>query len=295
MIVSMTGFGKSEAVLTGKKLSLEIKSLNSRQTDISLRMPSFLREKEPEIRNLLSRHLERGKIDLFITTELTGDVTATTINKPLALHYYRELRDLVTETMDPSSHDLLPIVMRMPDVIQSSREEASESEWTDVLDALEKAVSQVREFRIHEGTILEKDIRSRILMILQKPDSIGPYEKGREEAIRERLLADLRKIAEGEPGGAIPDRNRFEHELIYYLERLDITEEKVRLKKHCDYFLEILDEPASQGRKMGFITQEIGREINTIGSKAGDAAIQRIVVEMKDELEKIKEQLLNIL
>jgi uncharacterized protein (TIGR00255 family) len=294
MIASMTGYGKAEAVLAGIKLTIEIKSLNSKQTDISVKLPSLYREKEPEIRNLIMQQLERGKIDFYTYAEITGDISSFTINKPLALHYYRELKDLLSEMMENSDPDLLPVIMKMPDVLQSSREDISESDWKTLKQAIEEAISGVLEFRTGEGKILENDFRSRVGLIMRFLGSIDPFEKKRTTDIRERLVKEFEKLSRSE-ASVVPDQNRFEQELIFYLEKLDITEEKVRLRKHCSYFLETLDEKTSQGKKLGFIVQEMGREINTIGSKANDAEIQRVVVQMKDELEKIKEQLSNIL
>ena len=295
MIASMTGYGKAEAILPGLKLTIEIKSLNSKQTDISLKLPSVYRPREPEIRNFLIQQLERGKIDLFANAEVTGDLSTVSINKPLALHYYRELKDLQEEMMEHSDDDLLPVIMRMPDIIQTGREEISESDWDTVKQAIDKAVMQVRTFRNDEGNVLEKDLLARLKIIQNLLISIEPFEKQRTQSIRERIHKELMNLT-GSDGNPLPvDQNRFEQELIFYLEKLDITEEKVRLGKHCTYFLETIREEASQGKKLGFIVQEMGREINTIGSKANNAEIQRIVVQMKDELEKIKEQLLNIL
>ncbi len=295
MIASMTGYGKAEAALTGMKITVEIKSLNSKQTDISLKLPSFYRDKEPEIRNLLTRRLERGKIDLYIYTEITGDVTSVTINRQLALHYYRELKQLLSEMEGASGEEILPVIMKMPDVLKQGTEEISDADWVSVLDAIDKAVSEVLKFRSGEGKILEKDLRQRVNAILELLKSVEPFEKKRTEDIRERLIKEFENLSGSDKSPIEIDANRFEQELIYWLEKLDVTEEKVRLEKHCIFFLETLSGEASQGKKLGFIAQEMGREINTLGSKANDAGIQKIVVLMKDELEKIKEQLSNIL
>ncbi len=295
MIASMTGYGKAEAALTGMKITVEIKSLNSKQTDISLKLPSFYRDKEPEIRNLLTRRLERGKIDFYIYTEITGDVTSVTINRQLALHYYRELKQLLSEMEGASGEEILPVIMKMPDVLKQGTEEISDADWVSVLDAIDKAVSEVLKFRSGEGKILEKDLRQRVNAILELLKSVEPFEKKRTEDIRERLIKEFENLSGSDKSPIEIDANRFEQELIYWLEKLDVTEEKVRLEKHCIFFLETLSGEASQGKKLGFIAQEMGREINTLGSKANDAGIQKIVVLMKDELEKIKEQLSNIL
>ncbi len=292
MIKSMTGYGKSVAGITGRKLTIEIKALNSKQLDLNMKIPGFLRESELEIRNYLNLHLDRGKIDFFIGTETTGELLNFSLNHEMAMQYYKELKSLKKEMRDDCS--LLPIVMNMPDVVQTSREEMNEQEWTTISDGIAAAVNQVNDYRLSEGKALEEDMLKRVQSILQLLDSIDPYEKSRIEEIRDRMQRGFTTLS-GDFNGSSPDLNRFEQELIYYLEKLDITEEKVRLLKHCQYFLETLGEAGPQGKKLGFVAQEMGREINTIGSKASHAEIQKIVVQMKDELEKIKEQLMNIL
>ena len=291
----MTGFGKAEAEVRGRKFTIEIRSLNSRQTDISLKIPGIFRDKEMEIRNFLSQKLERGKIDLYITSDSSDETSNYSINKNLAKRYREELRELQSELNEEEMMGLLPLILRLPDVVQSGRDVLQEGEWLIVKEAFERSVLLLDEFRIHEGSILDEDMRSRTDLILTLLESIGPFESNRIRFVKDKLRREFRNMIEGDQGSGIIDENRFEQELIYYLERMDITEEKVRLKKHCEYFLETLNIGVSQGKKLGFITQEIGREINTIGSKANDADIQKIVVQMKDELEKIKEQLLNIL
>jgi uncharacterized protein (TIGR00255 family) len=248
-----------------------------------------------EIRNFLSQKLERGKIDLYITSDSSDETSNYSINKNLAKRYREELRELQSELNEEEMMGLLPLILRLPDVVQSGRDVLQEGEWLIVKEAFERSVLLLDEFRIHEGSILDEDMRSRTDLILTLLESIGPFESNRIRFVKDKLRREFRNMIEGDQGSGIIDENRFEQELIYYLERMDITEEKVRLKKHCEYFLETLNEGVSQGKKLGFITQEIGREINTIGSKANDADIQKIVVQMKDELEKIKEQLLNIL
>ena len=294
MITSMTGYGKVIIELPGKSLTIEIKSLNSKQLDISLKLPGAFRDKEPEIRNLISQKLERGKIDFYLSTEITGDVLNYSINKVLAKKYYKEIKELSGELHEKEEGSLLRIILNMPDVLHSGKEELKEEEWLKLREGIENTLIQVNEFREGEGKILENDIRPRVSQIRNLLASIEPYEQSRMEEVRARLLKGFQDTRKNELPGA-PDPNRFEQELIYYIERLDITEEKVRLEKHCDYFLETLKEPVSQGKKLGFITQEMGREINTIGSKANHVEIQKIVIQMKDELEKVKEQLLNIL
>ena len=294
MIKSMTGYGKAAIEITGRKLTIEIKTLNSKQLDLNLKIPGYFREKEWEVRTLLTQKLERGKIDFYIGTEVTGEMLSYSINHSLAKKYHEELKMLSLELNEECPADMLSLVVKMPDVMQTSRDEMNENDWEFISGAVSEAVAQVDEFRISEGRILEDDMLKRVHSIMQLLDSIQPYEINRIKELRERLLRDFSNY-KGDFNGSAPDQNRFEQELIYYLEKLDITEEKVRLQKHCQYFLETLHESVSQGKKLGFVTQEMGREINTIGSKANDSEIQKIVVQMKDELEKIKEQLGNIL
>jgi len=291
----MTGYGKAIIELPGKNLAIEIKSLNSKQLDIAMKLPGTFREKEPEIRNYIAQKLERGKIDFYINTEITGDILNYSINKNLAKKYYREIKELSDEINEKEEGSLLRILLNMPDVLRAGKEEIKEEEWLTLRQGIENTLIQVNEFRAQEGKILENDIVPRVKQIQHLLSSIGGYEKSRLTELRERLQKGFRDLQNTESYTGVADPNRFEQELIYYIERLDITEEKVRLEKHCDYFLETLKEPVSQGKKLGFITQEMGREINTIGSKANHVEIQKIVIQMKDELEKVKEQLLNIL
>jgi len=295
MIKSMTGYGKTTVDITGRKLTIEIKTLNSKQFDLNLKTPGYFREKELEVRNLLMQQLDRGKIDFYITTEVTGEMMNYSINHDLAKKYYAELNLLQGELKEPVMESMLPLVLKMPDVMQTSRDEMTETDWIIIVNGISEAISMVDHFRMNEGSVLESDFRKRVDIILNLLQKIEPFEKNRMQEIRERMYRDFASLASADLNGSAPDKNRFEQEVIYYLEKLDFTEEKVRLKKHCDYFLETLDESVSPGKKLGFITQEMGREINTLGSKASDASIQRIVVQMKDELEKIKEQLGNIL
>lgn len=295
MILSMTGFGKTLVDLPGFKITVEIRTLNSRLFDLSLKIPAFLRDKEAEIRSILAHQIERGKTDLMITYESTGGSSDYVINHSLAHKYQTELKILLQELREDCPTGLLPLIMQMPDILQAGNQEITETVWQSISGAIQETLKQVEDFRRKEGNILEEEIRHRIGLIQNLLNSITPFEEQRILSLREKMLQDFTKWIQADFNGAAPDRNRFEQELIYYLEKLDITEEKVRLGKHCDYFMETLIEPVSQGKKLGFIVQEMGREINTIGSKASDATIQKIVVQMKDELEKIKEQLGNIL
>jgi len=286
---SMTGFGKSVCELPGKKVTIELRSLNSKQLDLNLRTHTLYRDKEPELRQLLSRSLERGKIDFSIFVETAGENQTSVINQTLAAGYYAEIKKLA-EVTGATSDDYLGLVLRMPDVLKQDRVTPDENEWKQVMIFVEEAIAAFNRFRDDEGNILEAEFKQRIGLIQSKLIAIAERDPQRIASVRERIH---KAVNEAVPAGAV-DQNRFEQELIYYLEKLDITEEKLRLQTHCDYFLSTMNE-ASSGRKLGFITQEIGHEINTIGSKANDAAIQKMVVEMKDELEKIKEQMLNVL
>jgi len=294
MIKSMTGYGKAVAEFASRKLSIEVKSLNSKQLDLALRLPSMFREKEAEVRNLISQRLERGKVDLLISVEQSGETTGICINHDLALKYHAELKTLQHELKEDCPEGMLPLILKLPDVVQSAREDITENDWLLVRAGIEHALAQVDEFRSGEGQVLAGDVKKRIQLIIKYLLEVEPFEQQRMADIRDKMIRDF-STYKSDFNGSAPDQNRFEQEMIYYLERLDITEEKIRLKKHCDYFLETMDEGLSQGKKLGFITQEIGREVNTLGSKANQADIQKLVVQMKDELEKIKEQLMNIL
>ena len=293
MIKSMTGYGKAVAELPGKKITIEIKSLNSKGIDLNVKIPSWFREKELDIRNILST-IQRGKIDLFISFESTGDTLSYTLNKALAHQYYEALKELQREFREENPEGLLPMVMRMPDILESDREEIDPDQWELILSKLEEALGEVEKFRELEGKVLQDDMVPRVDNILALLNAVEPLDEERKELVRNNLQKALDQFLANN-NAARADYNRFEQELIYYLEKMDFTEEKVRLRKHCDYFLETITGTESQGKKLGFICQEIGREINTLGSKASHAGIQQIVVQMKDELEKIKEQLLNIL
>lgn len=287
----MTGYGKAVLELPAKKITVEVKTLNSKQIDINTRIPSIYKEKEIAIRSLISSQLERGKIDFNIYLENTGETTTYQINKKLARAYYEELKDLSHEISQHSFSSYLPLVVKMPEVLKPDIEEINEEEWKQIERTIVDAMIQVDEFRTEEGKSLSMDFIKRIELIRELLEKIIPFEKNRIETYRQRIHKNLTEFIEDSQ----IDKNRFEQEVIYYLEKLDVTEEKVRLTNHCDYFIDTINEPTSQGKKLSFISQEIGREINTLGSKANDADIQKIVVQMKDELEKIKEQLFNVL
>lgn len=290
MIKSMTGFGKSTVNLGGKSVTIEIKSLNSKQLDLNIKLPPAFREKEPEIRSILSHKLERGKIELSGNIDYTDGELPSAINKSLVTAYYKELKE-IADTLEETNSDILAIVMKLPEVLRPARDVLSEDEWNLISDCLERAVTGLDDFRIHEGNLLMTDFSSRINSIAELMGSLDEFELSRSIQFKEKLRASVSEFANNNT----LDSNRFEQEIIYYLEKLDITEEKVRLQKHLNYFIDTINESEANGRKLNFVTQEIGREINTIGSKANDANIQRVVVQMKDELEKIKEQLANIL
>ena len=291
MIKSMTGYGKAECELKDRKVVIEIKSLNSKNFDLYTKIPGIYREKELEIRNIISKKLLRGKVEFVLYYEITDENKATTINSGVVKNYIHQLRTIADDLKLETSEQLLQMAIRLPDTLNVEREEIEEKEWTVITQAIEEALDKLDEFRSQEGRYLKDDIEQRIKIIVEKKNEITPFEVDRTEKIKEKLKDSLNKTFDEKDY----DKNRFEQELIYYLEKLDITEEKVRLTNHCNYFIEMLNEPESNGKKLGFISQEIGREINTIGSKANDSDIQKLVVLMKDELEKIKEQMLNIL
>jgi uncharacterized protein (TIGR00255 family) len=279
----MTGYGKSVLQLPGKKITIELKSLNSKNLDLNTRFPSKYREKEIQIRRQLARELVRGKIDISLFAEITAEELTTQINKEIVQQYLIQLKEISDES------NLLSIAMRLPDVLKIEREELDEYEWKDIEIAVGEGIMQLKKFRSDEGIVLKNDFISRIETIKNDLKTVITLDDERLVAVRERLLKAISELE------ITADENRFEQEMIYYLEKLDITEERVRLTNHLDYFLMELDSNVSNGKKLGFISQEIGREINTIGSKANFAPMQKLVVQMKDELEKIKEQLLNVL
>ncbi|HYV94823.1 MAG TPA: YicC/YloC family endoribonuclease [Chitinophagales bacterium] len=289
MIQSMTGYGKAESIKQGRVIKAEVRSLNNRYFDLNLRTSSSLRDKEPEIRNLLNETLQRGKVDVFIAVE-NGEGEKASINKDLFRKYYAELK-LLAKELDAGKKELLSLVMQMPEVMGSQKTEAEEENWEDVKETLLLAVKDLIQFRMREGKELEGAFAKHVDAILELMKQSEQFEPERREQIRSRLQTQLQELISKDGY----DKNRFEQELIYYIERLDFTEEKVRLRSHCDFFLKTLDDKESNGRRLGFISQEMGREINTLGSKANHAEIQKFVVQMKDELEKIKEQLLNVL
>ena len=286
---SMTGFGKAVCELPQKKVTVEIRSLNSRQLYLNIRMPSVYREKESEVRSELSKTAERGKIDVSIFVEGTSEAGLATINTSLVSAYHTELKKIAA-SIGEERKDYLSLIMRMPDVLKQDKQDLDEGEWKEVYRAFITALAAFGKFREDEGGVLANELSQRIGIITKKLAEVAVLDPQRAIAVRERLQKHLSEAAATDQ----IDNNRFEQELIYYLEKLDITEEKLRLQTHLDYFIGTMKEPGA-GRKLGFIAQEIGREINTIGSKANDAGIQMIVVQMKDELEKIKEQLLNVL
>jgi len=291
MLHSMTGYGKAEREHEGKRITIEMKSLNSKQMDVNTRMPPYYKEKELEMRRKINTALQRGKIELNIFVENYSADNSYSINKELAKKYYEELKDLSIEINEADYSEYLPVLIKMPDVLVNEKTSIDEDEWLVLSQGLDDCIANIVEYRESEGRELEEDFLTRISQIENYLSDIEPYEKNRIENVREKLKKEVTELLNDNQY----DKNRFEQEVIYYLEKLDITEEKVRLKNHCDYFKTSLREKASNGKKLNFITQEIGREINTIGSKANDTDIQRIVVLMKDELEKIKEQLSNIL
>lgn len=287
----MTGFGKAEFETSTRKTTVEIKSLNSKQLDLNLRISSIYKEKEIELRNDISKMLERGKIDLNIFVENKTVDSTSQINKDIYKAYYSKIKEINDELKVETSAEHTAAILRLPEVISFEKEDLADDEWNLLQETVRKAVTMFDEFREQEGKVLEADICSRVDIISNKLKSIKPFETVRIEKIKDRI----RKNMEDFSSDMQVDSNRFEQELIYYIEKLDITEEKVRLENHCTYFHKTVKDNQANGKKLGFIAQEIGREINTIGSKANDSDIQKIVVEMKDELEKIKEQLMNIL
>jgi uncharacterized protein (TIGR00255 family) len=291
MIRSMTGYGKAECLLADKTLTIEVKSLNSKQLDTNTRLPSLYKEKELDIRQVIASELERGKVECSLHYELSGEAVSGTINEAVVKSYYEQLYRISGELGLQSSLELLSTVMRMPDTIRTEKPDLKENEWVLVKEALHQAVDQVNNFRIQEGKSLDSDLRQRVEAITRKLEEVEVYERERIEQVRERIGMHLEEYNLKDS----VDENRFEQELIYYIEKLDISEEKVRLSNHCKYFLETLDDKGPAGKKLGFISQEMGREINTLGSKANHKELQKLVVEMKDELERIKEQILNVL
>ena len=286
MIQSMTGFGKASLQLPTKKITVEVKSLNSKGLDLSVRMPSSYREMELGLRNQIALKLERGKIDFLIFIESTAEQTSTKVNVPIVKAYINQLREVYPAADET---ELMKMAVRMPDTLKTEREEIDENDWIEIQKVILEALDYIANFRKDEGASLEKEFQLRIGNIRQYMNDALALDPERVQAIKDRLQTAISELKVN------VDENRFEQELIYYLEKLDITEEKVRLTNHLDYFLETINGTEANGRKLGFITQEMGREINTMGSKSNHAQMQKLVVMMKDELEKIKEQVLNVL
>lgn len=289
MIRSMTGFGRAEGVVHDRKVTVEVRSLNSKQLDLFLKMPSALKDRENEIRQRVSEQLVRGKAEVFISTEGLHITKRTVFDKELVRAYYDELK-AIRDAVDPNAAtDLFAQVLRLPDVTNTTSERLTDEEWTAVFALVDAALNAFISFRASEGERLRAELASRVASIGSLLNEVEAADQGRADRTRERLRVKLAELA------TKVDMDRFEQELIFYLEKMDMTEEKVRLRSHCTYFNETMDHADAQGRKLGFIAQEMGREINTLGSKANDATIQQLVVRMKDELEKVKEQVLNIL
>ena len=291
MIKSMTGYGKAIAEIPKKKITIEIKSLNSKQLDLNTKLPWLYKEKEPEIRNLISQRLDRGKIDFSIFCDMLDDEVVTVINKSAVRNYYNQFSEIAAELKIDLDDQIFTAIMKLPDTLKTEKQELPESEWELVKNQIIESITMLDLYRIEEGNSIMTDLKKCIGKILSFLETVETFEAGRITKVREKLLT----LLEENLGNENIDKNRFEQELIFYLEKYDINEEKVRLKTHCDYFMETINTPSPNGKILNFISQEIGREINTIGSKANDASIQKLVVMMKDELEKIKEQTLNIL
>ncbi len=292
MIQSMTGYGKATAELPDKKINVEIKSLNSKAMDLSTRIAPIYREKEMEIRNEISKTLERGKVDFSLWIEKKeGTENATPINQTLIEGYYQQIQAISQKLNIPVPSDWFQTLLRLPDVMTKTEvQELSEEEWKTAQDCISEAIGHLVDFRKQEGEALEKKFREKIKNITNLLESITPFEKERVEKIKERITDALEKTLNTDY-----DKNRLEQELIYYIEKLDVNEEKQRLSNHLKYFINTLENGSGQGKKLGFIAQEMGREINTLGSKSNHAEMQKIVVQMKDELEQIKEQVLNVM
>jgi len=282
----MTGFGKATMQLPNKKITVEVKSLNSKNLDLNVRLPQAFREKELELRNVIAKDLERGKVDFSIFSEVTAEETSSKINAPIVLSYIEQMKNIIP---DADATELMKMAVRMPDSLKVERQEIDENEWEAIQSAITEALQYINEFRRQEGAKLEIEFRNRIENIRNFMNQAIALDPERIAIVKERLRNNLVELQ------ANVDENRFEQEIIYYLEKLDITEEKVRLTNHLDYFIETIEGSEANGRKLGFISQEMGREINTMGSKSNHSEMQKLVVQMKDELEKIKEQVLNVL
>ncbi len=287
----MTGFGKATGEINNKKITVEIKSLNSKQADISVRMPSFYKEKELPLRSLINKNLQRGKIEFNLYAELLGGNTSLSLNKDLFKKYYTEFNSVANELDPKHTSDIISLISKMPDLMKSEKTELDKEEWTSVFTVIENAFAEINAFRLTEGASLKEELTLRVNNISDLLGNVAQYEEERITTVRNKILNNLKEVIDE----SSINKDRFEQELIYYIEKYDVTEEKTRLAQHCKYFEETMDTKISEGKKLGFICQEMGREINTLGSKANHIELQRIVVQMKDELEKIKEQILNIL
>lgn len=286
----MTGYGKAVAELPNKKVTIEIKSLNSKQFDLFTRLPVIYREKEIALRNTLANRLERGKVDLSMNVEVISKDVSSRIDHQIVGQYHREISDMALELNIPQPEEWFSLLLHLPDVMKQETEALGEEEWSTIETAINRAVDEVIAFRKQEGKMLTRVLAEKIQLIRSLLAEVEPFESERMEKIKNRIYDGLTNLE-----GIEYDKNRFEQEMIYYIEKLDVNEEKTRLAHHLDYFSETLSDSRSQGKKLGFIAQEIGREINTLGSKSNQSGMQRIVVQMKDELEQIKEQILNIL
>jgi len=287
----MTGYGKAIAETPQKKITIEIKSLNSKQLDLNTKLPWLYKEKEPEIRNLISQKLDRGKIDFSIFCDMLDDEVVTVINKAAVRNYYNQFKEIASDLQIDLDDQIFTAIMKLPDTLKTEKQEMPEEEWEIVRKQIIESINMLDLYRSEEGNSITSDLKKCIGKILSFLETVETFEAGRTAKVREKLNTILQEAV----GKENIDKNRFEQELIFYLEKYDINEEKVRLKTHCDYFIETMATPAPNGKILNFIAQEIGREINTIGSKANDASIQKLVVMMKDELEKVKEQTLNVL
>ncbi len=285
MILSMTGFGRSEGIYEGRKIVIDLKSLNSKSFDLTVKTPSRYREKEYELRKILSEQLQRGKVDCYMTMENTEENTETVLHHDLIRRYIQDLKTLAADGPD---FEYLKMAVRMPDATAARAEDLSEAEWNFVLELLQEAIARFKEFRQTEGSILQQELQNNLMRISQHLAAVEPFESVRLENVKERYKKTLDEFEQ-------LDETRFYQEMAYYTEKLDIAEEKVRLTQHLAYYQEVMEQETGNGKKLGFIAQEMGREINTLGSKANHADIQRLVVMMKDDLEKIKEQTLNVL
>ena len=291
MLQSMTGYGKAQQSFRNKQIAVEIKSLNSKQCDINMKLPYKIREKEMDLRKMMVDSLQRGKVTCVVNYEITDEEKAGTINAPVVKNYIRQIKRFSEDMKISFDSELLSTALTMPEAFEKEEEELDQEEWEFIQNCMQEALNKCLEFRRQEGAAIEKDFKSRINVLIDLLNSVDSFENRRIETLKERLNERLNEIK----NDMDIDRGRFEQEVVYYLEKMDITEEKVRLKNHMDYFLEMLETNESGGKKLNFIIQEMVREINTIGSKANDSDIQKIVVQMKDEVEKIREQVMNVL